>query len=201
MLHRVVVSLLAALVFLAGSRADAVSIRDIIELSKAGLSDNVLVALIEVDRSVFSIDPATLKLLKNEGVSDAVIIAMIRSGRDRIAEPAEPSAPPVQAPQEPVAIPQEQPAVEPEAPPPAPPPAVPVPYPVPVPVYVPVPVVSHGTAHRETVEKTIQTEDGSLVKAHVPVPRNCVKAEPVYWGFGGKLRPDAWQPEPTIVCR
>ena len=98
-------------------------------------------------------------------------------------------------------MPQE-PVIEPEVPVPAPPPPpVAVPYPVPVPVYVPVPVVSHGTGRRETVEKTIQTQDGSLVKAHIPIPRNCVKAEPVYWGFGGKLRPDAWQPEPTVVCR
>jgi hypothetical protein len=39
------------------------------------------------------------------------------------------------------------------------------------------------------------------VRARVPVPANCVKAEPVYWGFGGKLRPDSWQPPPTVVCR
>jgi hypothetical protein len=194
MVRRVLVPLVAALVFLAGSRADAVSIRDIIELSKAGLSDNVLVALIEVDRSVYSIDTATLKHLKAAGVSDAVIVAMIRSGRERPVEPAEPMP-------QPAPVPQEPPALEPEAPAPAPPQTVVVPYPVPVPVYVPVPVVSHGTGRRETVLQTIQTEDGSLVRARVPVPPNCVKAEPVYWGFGGKLRPDAWRPEPTIVCR
>src|SRR6185503_2903615 len=51
------------------------------ELSKAGLSDQVLIALIEVDRGVFSVDTDTLKKLKNEGVSDPVIVAMIRSGR------------------------------------------------------------------------------------------------------------------------
>jgi type IV secretory pathway VirB10-like protein len=194
MRHRALGSLFAVLVFLAGSRADAVTIRDIIELSKAGLSDNVIIALIEVDRSVYSIDTATLKHLKSAGVSDAVIVAMIHSGRDRPVEPAAPM------PQEPVPMPQEQPAIEPEAPPPPPQPVA-VPYPVPVPVYVPVPVVTRGTARHETVVKTIQTDDGSLVRAQVPVPRNCVKAEPVYWGFGGKLRPDAWQPEPTIVCR
>ena len=69
-------------------------------------------------------------------------------------------------------------------------------YPVAVPVYVPVP----ARRSRQTVETTIPTDQG-LVKARVPVPPNCVKAEPVYWGFGGKLRPGSWQPPPTVVCR
>jgi len=50
------------------------------------------------------------------------------------------------------------------------------------------------------VKATLSTDQG-LVKARVPVPPNCVKAEPVYWGFGGKLRPGSWEPPPTVVCR
>ena len=63
-MRRVLIALLAVFVLAAG-RAEAVTIRDLIELSKAGLGDEVLIALIEVDRQVFTIDTATLK--KTEG--------------------------------------------------------------------------------------------------------------------------------------
>src|SRR4029078_9546867 len=81
--RRTLLTLLAVLALVLGGagRAEALNIRDIIELSKADLSDQVLIALIEVDRGVFSVDTDTLKKLKNEGVSDPVIVAMIRSGR------------------------------------------------------------------------------------------------------------------------
>ena len=92
MLRRTVFALLTAVALSAG-RAEAVTIRDLIELSKAGLSDPVLLALIEVDRSVFSIDTATLKQLKEAGVSDQVIVALIRSGRQPRPEPVAAPAP------------------------------------------------------------------------------------------------------------
>jgi hypothetical protein len=187
----------AIVLALSAARAEAVSVRDIIELSKAGLGDAVLLALIEVDRSVFNVDLATLKKLKEAGVSDVVIVAMIRSGRETV--PAEP--PP--APEPP---PQHEPA-------PPPPPQVvvidhreaapqPVAYPVAVPVYVPVATGLYDgrLRHDNTVKATISTDQG-IVRARVPVPLGCVKAEPVYWGFGGKLRPGSWEPAPVVVCR
>jgi hypothetical protein len=180
---------------LAAGRAEAVTVRDVIELSKAGLSDQVLLALIEVDHSVFQIDTATLKQLKQAGVSEAVIVAMIRSGR---------TPPPIEAAQpiEPIPFEPEPAVSEPQVividhhdPPPAP-----IAYPVPVafPVYVTVP--NRRNAAGGTVQTTVETDQG-VVKARVPVPPNCVKAEPVYWGFGGKLRPGSWEPPPTVVCR
>jgi hypothetical protein len=63
------------------ARGNALTLRDVVELSKAGLGEDVLLALLEVDPSVFAIDTATLKTLKDAGVSQKVIIAMIRSGR------------------------------------------------------------------------------------------------------------------------
>jgi hypothetical protein len=199
MLRRTLIPLFAAAVLLAGGRAEAVTVRDVIELTKAGLSESVLLALIDVDRSVFAIDTATLKQLKAAGVSDAVIVAMIHSGRESRAEMPQPTAP---MPQEQIPMPVE---TEPEpvpVPMPVAPPPQPIAVPYPVPVYVPVPVVqTHNNSRRDTVLTTIQTEEGELVKARVPVPPQCVKAQPVYWGFGGKLRPGSWQPEPTIVCR
>ena len=52
-------ALTAALVFitvmaLPAAKAEALTVRDVVELSKAGLSDDVLLALIEVDRTVFT---------------------------------------------------------------------------------------------------------------------------------------------------
>lgn len=189
-------SLLVCLAVLAlgAGRAEAVSVRDIIELSKAGLSEPVLLALIEVDRSIFAIDTATLKQLKAAGVSEAVIVAMIRSGRenrDPFPRPeAEPEPQPLAAPEpQVVVIDHHDPAPEPQ------------PYPVAVPVYVPVAAAHDGRRRQDdTVTTTLSTDQG-LVRARVPVPANCVKAEPVYWGFGGKLRPGSWQPPPTVVCR
>src|SRR3954466_15760028 len=80
MLRRTLLACFSILALSAG-RAEAVSVRDIIELSKAGLSDTVLLALIEVDRPVFPIDIATMKQLREAEGSDAVIVAMIKSGR------------------------------------------------------------------------------------------------------------------------
>ena len=152
------------LLALPAARAEAVTIRDVIELTKAGLSDDVLLALIEVDRTVFTIDTPTLKMLKDAGVSEPVIIAMIRSGRSTPPEaqvlpepqPVEVAPPPAVEPQ---AVEPPQPVVR----------EVPVPVPVAVPVAVPVVVAPERRTRHE-----------------------CVHYE--YWGFGGKLRPDAYAP-------
>jgi hypothetical protein len=214
MFRRTTVALLTVILLaLAAGRADAVTIRDVIELARAGLSDQVLLALIEIDRGIFTMDAPTVKQLKTAGVSDAVILALIRSGRTpppQESEPApEPAAAPPGAPEPEVIVRYVDRYVDRDVvryqdyqPPAPPPPPVAVPYPVAVPVYIPLPSRrssgQHATAQRG-VATTFPTDVG-LVKARVPVPSNCVKAEPVYWGFGGKLRPDAWQPPPTIVC-
>lgn len=194
----VALAVVAVALFTAG-RADALTVRDVIELSKAGLGDEVLLALIEVDPSVFAIDAPTLKQLKAAGVTDRVIVAMIKSGRTPRAD----TVPAVDADAVPAAPRTREPEVividhrDAPAPPPAAAPA-PIAYPVAVPVYVP--VVTDAYRHRDRVETVVQTDQG-YVRARVPVPANCVKAEPVYWGFGGKLRPGSWDPPPTVVCR
>ena len=190
MLRRTAFVLLAVIALAAG-RAEAVTIRDIIELSKAGLSDDVLLALIDVDRGVFAIDTPAVKQLKSAGVSETVIVALIRSGRTPRTQPAEPSTIPPAASEPDVIV------IEHRDPPAQTPAPIAVPYPVAVPVYIPVPTRRFPG---DTVTTTFPTDIG-IVKARVPLPPNCVKAEPVYWGFGGKLRPDSWQPPPTIVCR
>jgi len=193
-------AVIAAGVLTAG-RAEALSVRDVIELSKAGLGDEVLLALIEVDPSIFAIDAPTLKQLKAAGVSDRVIVAMIKSGRTPKAEVVPAAADPQPAPasearsREPEVIVIDHHDAPAPAPAPAPPPVT---YPVAVPVYVP--VVTDAYRQRDRVETVLQTDQG-YVKARVPVAPNCVKAEPVYWGFGGKLRPGSWDPPPMTVCR
>ena len=62
-------------------RAEAVTLQEIIDLSRAGLGEEALLALIEIDPRVFPIDAASLQTLKKAGVSERVIIAMIKSGR------------------------------------------------------------------------------------------------------------------------
>ncbi len=180
MLRRVLVAVSAMLlVSLTAARAEALSVRDVIELSKAGLSESVLLALIDVDRSIFSIDTATLKELKNGGVSDSVIVAMIRSGREPRADV---TPPPVQEPA-PEPMPQELTAqdtgqsVDTLAPAVAP--AAPQFIPYPVPVYVAVPVAGANGRNLH----------GSPQHARTAAPPNCFVSKLPDWGFGGTVGP------------
>jgi hypothetical protein len=154
--------------------AAQVTVRDIVELSKAGLGAEALLALIDVNRPVFPVDPETLKGLKEAGVAPSVIVAMIKSGRTPPPIPT-----PVELPQPPAPEPQvvvveryhEEPRVREVA--------------VPVPVYVPVWIRTARSAEHHSLSQ-------------VPVSRQ-KPAEPVFWGWGGKLRPDAWKPTAADV--
>jgi hypothetical protein len=66
----------------------AVSTRDLIELSKAGLGDAVLVALIEADGTIFNLDAPKILELRAAGVSEAVITAMLRNATQAAPAPA-----------------------------------------------------------------------------------------------------------------
>src|SRR3954453_20170541 len=83
-----------ALVFalFVSTAAQAVTLKDIVDLTKAGLNDEVLLALIEVDGGVFAIDANTLSQLKTAGVSQKVIVALVRSGRERPPVNTDPQA-------------------------------------------------------------------------------------------------------------
>ena len=176
-MRRVLLPVVLVLMFV--PRAEAVTIGDIVDLSRAGMSEEILLALIEVDGSVFKIDTATLTMLKQEGVSERVILAMVKSGRTRSVE--EPSPPPAEI-----------------AEAPAPPPVViiehrdrEVPVPVVVPIYVPVPVQHDRFAYRRRVDGLYRDQ---VDRDPVTGREHIIRPEPVYWGVGGKLRPDAWQP-------
>jgi hypothetical protein len=92
--------LFAVAVLAVPAAADAVTIRDIIALSKAGLSDEVLTAVIDADRTIFTLDAEQILELRKAGVSDAVLLKMVRSRREFEASPPPP-------PQETAAPPEE----------------------------------------------------------------------------------------------
>ncbi len=194
-MRRIALLVVVPLLSLLPARADALTVRDILELTRAGLGEEILLTLIDVDRSVFPIDTATLKRLKEAGVSERVILAMIRSARMPAPVP------------EPIA------AVEPA---PAPEPQVIViehhdppqirEVPVAVPVYVP---VVRRNGHQGSIAGRQQFVHESFAPPSeldrfggASVHTQPVKpAEPVYWGSGGKLRPDAWQPSPDSTSK
>ena len=121
--------------------ADAVTVRDIIELTRAGLSDDIITALIDADRTMFTLDADQIVELKRAGVSPAVLLKMVRSRRE-----FEPVVDTPVAPDPTVSVAQTDPqphlVVIGAQPAPPPPPA-----PVVVPYYVPVQIWGHGPRH------------------------------------------------------
>ena len=169
-------SLIIALLLLLGpavSQAFAVSVRDLVELNRAGLSDAVLVALIETDGSRFTLNADDIRNLKSQGLSDTVIVAMITAGRAGSARRTD------RAGEEPA---RAQPVAEAIATPPV--------------------VVNQTVTQKVDVQAPRHADvEPVYVPVYVAVPVKPVevkKAEPVYWGWGGKRRPDAWK-EPIII--
>src|SRR5262245_53037729 len=83
-------SILSILAFclLSASPAIAVTVDQIVSLSKAGVSEAVILALLDRDRTVLTIEPEQLVALKREGLSDTLIAAMLKSGREEGEEAA-----------------------------------------------------------------------------------------------------------------
>jgi hypothetical protein len=61
--------------------ASAVTIDQVVGLARAGVTDTVILALIDRDKTIFAIDSDQLLRLQREGVSEPVILAMLKSGR------------------------------------------------------------------------------------------------------------------------
>ena len=81
-----------SVVAITAAPAHAVSMADIEQLARAGLSDEVLIALIQTDNTVFPLDAERILELRAAGVSEAVIVAMLRNGRSS-PDPAAPGEP------------------------------------------------------------------------------------------------------------
>ena len=182
--------LITLTISLVPARAEALTVRDVVELTRAGLGEEVLLALIEVDRSIFPIDAATIKELKANGVTERVIAAMVRSGREVPPDPpvTDPAPQPV-APQPQVIVidhrdPPEVREIVHEVP-------------VAVPVYIPVATARSVHTRVDQGANGIPISSDRWIAEHMPQqPAAVHPKEPVYWGFGGKLRPDAWKPTP-----
>ena len=67
---------------LAPSVASAVTLDQIVELSRSGVTEAVILALIDRDKTIFALEPEQLVTLKAQGVSETVILAMLKSGRE-----------------------------------------------------------------------------------------------------------------------
>ncbi len=181
-----IAALVAALAYAPPARA--ITLREIVELTRAGLSDEILVALIEVDARVFPIDAETIKWLHESGLSARVIEAIVRSNR-----PVRREEPPIEAepaPDPPQPLPPQVIVIEHEAPPPAP-------VIVTVPVYVAMPVVSTRSYRPVRAVESVRHPTGAFINDGTNRPLRPPEREPqkpIYWGWGGKLRPDAWKP-------
>jgi hypothetical protein len=66
---------------LAPARVSAVTLDQVVTLSKAGVSEAIILALIDRDKTILTIEPDQLIALKNDGVSETVIVALLKSGR------------------------------------------------------------------------------------------------------------------------
>lgn len=82
MLRALLVPGFLAFALFAPCTAFAVTVDQIVALAKAGVTDVVILALIDRDRTVFAIEPEQLVTLQREGLSEKVILAMLKSGRD-----------------------------------------------------------------------------------------------------------------------
>ena len=57
-------------------------------LARAGVTDAIILALIDRDKTVFAVEPDQIVKLQREGLSEAVVLALLKSGRDEGDEAA-----------------------------------------------------------------------------------------------------------------
>ena len=70
--------------------ASAVTIDEVVALAKSGVSEQVVVAVIERDQTLFTLSPALIMKLQRDGLSDRILLALIKSGRPNEPLPASP---------------------------------------------------------------------------------------------------------------
>jgi len=150
-------------------QAQQETIQELLDLKAAGMPDDILIGLFESHGTVFSLTADDLIYLRWYGLSDRVLLAMLNTRRPSPPSPVEPVPPVAQTDdvrRDPVVVHVEQQVTQ-------------------------------------TVE--VQPERSSrayVVHVPVAVPVAVPRVEsrpdptPVYWGFGGKRRPDSWDPTP-----
>jgi hypothetical protein len=96
---RVLGFMLAALLLLpVCAGAGELTLRDVMELRRSGMGDDLLIAVIESDGGPFQLSFADIQDLKSDGVSERIIEALVRTGARQIAtaEPELPASPVVE---------------------------------------------------------------------------------------------------------
>jgi len=73
--------LILALAVCGPTPASAVTLDEVVALSRSGVSDQVILALIERDQTLFSMSPDLLVKLHRERLSDTILLAILKSGR------------------------------------------------------------------------------------------------------------------------
>jgi hypothetical protein len=150
------------------------SMRDLVGLQAAGFSDDLLIATFRSDGTVYYLTADELIFLRQQGVSERVLLAMLATRDNALpARPAVPAAPPMAEPAPSTLSPD------------------------------PAPVVVNVTQEvTQEVEQRVEAPRVVHVPVVVPVrtrvntrPRKA--PEPVYWGFGGQRRPGTWEPSRT----
>jgi len=68
------------------ARAAALTTDQVIELARGGVSEAVILAAIARDNVPFDLDADTLVALKQQGISDTIVMAMLKSGRGETSE-------------------------------------------------------------------------------------------------------------------
>jgi hypothetical protein len=89
---RIILAMVLVLALLLPGSASALTVQEVVALSQAGVSDEVLLTLIDRDKTIFAIGPDQLVALKRDNVSEKLVLAMLRSGR-----PDPPPAPAAEA--------------------------------------------------------------------------------------------------------
>lgn len=173
-----------ALLLFAPPQAAAVTLGEVVELTAAGVGDMVLVELIQMGNQVYELSPSRLRALKGQGVSDQVLLALLRSGRT-------PEAPAAGRRLHTSSDTAEVRCLGPGV--------VDCPG---VPALAPVPMRLETTTAREGdpqprgFEPLTALGFGGVAGFAVPVlpfsaPAPAAQA-PVYWGWGGEKRPGSW---------
>src|SRR4051812_31561965 len=80
-LRRTVALAVLAVALSVPAPAFAVTVDDIVGLAHAGVTDAVILALIDRDKTIFALEPHQILKLQSEGVTEPVILAMLKSGR------------------------------------------------------------------------------------------------------------------------
>jgi len=81
MIRRALVLSCLAVAVMAPRAASAITLDEVLSLARSGVTDTVILALIDRDQTVFAIQADQIVRLQREGLSEKVILAMLRSGR------------------------------------------------------------------------------------------------------------------------